>query len=619
MYEIKLKDTGQVIEAKNRKLVHYSNKASVLTFSLMFNSKFINSLEKHITRITVTDDSNNLEFNGYVVDISEKMDSNGNINKEVTCFSVLDYLNSVNVGKWDIHPGTYVPDKDEKAEVTNEIAKYNDELTKKQAELASETDAERRKTLQESINSINENITKKNQELFKLNNTEDTVIYENYDVQKYLKLIIDTHNNNISNENKKIYLRNVDIADSVYCTTNRGKCLSAIQSLVSSKGGFITVEEVDDKNYLDYFHEVAEAENTIELGVNMKTLERNSNLENIVTRIIPLGADGIGIANVNGGLNYVQDDELVAKYGVISEVVQWDDVTEPTNLLAKAQEKMKKINDETYSVDVNSLDLSYIISNFNKFKINQFVEIKNKLLNIDEKYRIIQISIDLDNPYNSELTFSNSMSSLVSSSADTSKRISNTENNIEVINDKISRKVSRDGVECIVTQKADSWGISINGKLKGTYYNFDGDNFTIGDSNGLTTAFHNNERSRWQHKTDGYSEANYQGFFRNGRPYHCLMEIGSAIVGGSAGAYPSIATIQLPDTWKGRSFDVQVQMVDTAGGVEDEVVKRTYLEVTEINTTDGTFKVRGYWTAINTSTKEENEKELHFSYIVVGG
>lgn len=365
---------------------------------------------------------------------------------------------------------------------------------------------------------------------------------------------------------------------------------------------------------------MAEEENTIELGINMKTLERNSNLENIVTRIIPIGADGIGIANVNNGLNYIQDDELVKKYGVISEVVQWDDVTEPSNLLLKAQEKMKKINEETYSVDINSLDLSYIINNFNKFKINQFVNVSNNLLGINEKYRIIEIKIDLDNPYNSELTFSNSMSSLISSSTDTSKRISNSENNIEVINDKVSRKVSRDGVECIVTQKADSWGISINGKLKGKSYMFDGDGFTIGDISGHgDKAIHTNTYSKWIHSDNEYTMADSSGFYRNGRPYHTLMAMGNAIVGGSAGAYPSTAVIQLPTEFKGKSFDVQVQMVDTAGGIADEVVKRTYLEVTNINTTSGTFSVRGYWTAINTSTKEENEKELHFSYIVVGG
>ena len=60
-------------------------------------------------------------------------------------------------------------------------------------------------------------------------------------------------------------------------------------------------------------------------------------------------------------------------------------------------------------------------------------------------------------------------------------------------------------------------------------------------------------------------------------------------------------------------------MIDTSGGIEDEVVKRTYLRVTNIDTANATFSVRGYWTAVETATKVENEKELQFSYIAIGG
>ena len=95
------------------------------------------------------------------------------------------------------------------------------------------------------------------------------------------------------------------------------------------------------------------------------------------------------------------------------------------------------------------------------------------------------------------------------------------------------------------------------------------------------------------------------------------MALGSAIVGGSAGVYPHTITIKLPDIWKGKDFEVQVQMIDTAGGLADELVKRTYLRITDINKANATFSVRGYWTAYKSGV--ENEKELHFSYIVVGG
>ena len=44
---------------------------------------------------------------------------------------------------------------------------------------------------------------------------------------------------------------------------------------------------------------------------------------------------------------------------------------------------------------------------------------------------------------------------------------------LEVLSDKITSRVGYDDVESIVTQNADSWGLSINGKLKNTNYLFD--------------------------------------------------------------------------------------------------------------------------------------------------
>lgn len=163
----------------------------------------------------------------------------------------------------------------------------------------------------------------------------------------------------------------------------------------------------------------------------------------------------------------------------------------------------------------------------------------------------------------------------------------------------------------IVAQKQE------DGILEGKTYSFDGEGFTIGDSSGSTTAFHNNEKSVWRHSGGTYSEANHSGFYRDGRPYHSLVSIGKAIAGGSAGTYPQIVTIRLPDYWRGKNFSVTVSMVDTTGGYVEEYMARTHLSVVEVNQAEAYFKVKGYWIAM--WGKLTNEKELTFSYIAIGG
>lgn len=140
--------------------------------------------------------------------------------------------------------------------------------------------------------------------------------------------------------------------------------------------------------------------------------------------------------------------------------------------------------------------------------------------------------------------------------------------------------------------------------------------FKLGGS-GDAVCEHTRRYSKWIHSTDGTTEISATGLKRNGRPYHSLIETGHAIVGGSAGNYPAVATIQLPPEFKGKRFRVIVQMVDTQGGIVNELMKRVYLNITAVNTEDAWFKVRGYWTADYNG--HENEKELQFSFIAIGG
>lgn len=182
----------------------------------------------------------------------------------------------------------------------------------------------------------------------------------------------------------------------------------------------------------------------------------------------------------------------------------------------------------------------------------------------------------------------------------------------------IQEKISAGDVESIVTQNADSWNLSINGKLIGKTYKFDGNGFTLGSTDSKNTAIHTNEYSMWKHSNGDYSRADATGFYRNGTGvYHSLIEVGTGMSGGSAGVLPKTVTVQLPNKFKGKNFKVIVSMVDTRGGEHLEYVKRIYLNIDSIDTTNATFNVTGYWTSILDTI--ENEKELQWSYVAIGG
>lgn len=161
--------------------------------------------------------------------------------------------------------------------------------------------------------------------------------------------------------------------------------------------------------------------------------------------------------------------------------------------------------------------------------------------------------------------------------------------------EEISSKVSKgDGLKTEVTQNAESWGISINGKLKGTKYDFTGDSFTIGDLAGGDKVEHKPLYSKWMHGND-YSCASSEGFKRyigaTGKDYHYLFYVGSTNI--TAG---TPVTITLPTEFKGKDFKViaAVSALSLSGDV------CVYYSVVPYITSiaDGTFSLALYCTSI---------------------
>lgn len=123
------------------------------------------------------------------------------------------------------------------------------------------------------------------------------------------------------------------------------------------------------------------------------------------------------------------------------------------------------------------------------------------------------------------------------------------------ITTEVGKKVDGSDLKTIVTQNADSWRLSINGKLSGTYYNFDGTNFSIGSSNGSTTAYHASGYSKWTHSDGSWTriDANGLSWHKSGSSsnYHYLLYAGEYTCDSE-----QYVTITLPDEFKGKNFKV---------------------------------------------------------------
>lgn len=184
------------------------------------------------------------------------------------------------------------------------------------------------------------------------------------------------------------------------------------EQLVGKFGGEIQLRDQDGKVYIDYLEHIGHGTDTkIELAVNLKTISREVDETSVITRLYPLGAKltdsekRLTIGSVNGGKDYIEDSALVAKYGVISGTQTWDDVTQASVLKTKATAHLKSANKAKKQYKITAVDLSTIDMNFEQFELGCWYRVVNPLMGIDEDLRIVGITINLDNPEQSELTF----------------------------------------------------------------------------------------------------------------------------------------------------------------------------------------------------------------------
>ena len=203
-----------------------------------------------------------------------------------------------------------------------------------------------------------------------------------------------------------------------------------IDKLVERCGGYIIfTNNADGKRTVNWFDAVAYANNqTIEFGENLLDFARSESNTDLATAIIPYGAKNeetdarVTIKSVNGGVDYIQDDEAVALRGFIIKPIYWDDITKPANLLKKAQQYLTTARLIVTTLELTAVDLSTLDKRIDSFREGDLVRVKSKPHGVDDDYLLTTRNLDLLNPANDRITLGKSVASLTGLTANTDKK-----------------------------------------------------------------------------------------------------------------------------------------------------------------------------------------------------
>lgn len=233
-------------------------------------------------------------------------------------------------------------------------------------------------------------------------------------VEEFFTIIINNHNSQVE-PHKRFKVGNVTVAnttDNVYRYLGYEDTFETIKDkLIDRLGGYLVLREEEEGNYLDYLEEVGEDIDStpIRLAHNMKSMSYEINPTQVITRLVPLGmsiesedeesADAsqarLTIADVNNGIDYIDDIELQAEFGIIEKPIVWDDVTTPQRLMTNGLNffRDQKAAVTSYTVDAVNLDLLGL--DIHSFEVGNRHPLINPVLSVDEKIQVIEKKTDI--------------------------------------------------------------------------------------------------------------------------------------------------------------------------------------------------------------------------------
>ena len=196
--------------------------------------------------------------------------------------------------------------------------------------------------------------------------------------------------------------------------------LDTLNKLRERCGGYIHFStDADGARVVNWYAELNNRSGQdIEFGANLLDFSRTGANLDLVTGVIPYGAKNeetgvrVDITSVNNDRDYIVDEAAVALRGTILKPVIWDDVTEPENLLRKAEQYLREHRQVVTSLQLSAVDLSYLDREIDSYRVGDIVRVRSKPHAVDEDFQLIERTEDWLNPDASTITLGKEIHSL---------------------------------------------------------------------------------------------------------------------------------------------------------------------------------------------------------------
>ena len=257
-------------------------------------------------------------------------------------------------------------------------------------------------------------------------------------VAGYFTMLVNQHNSQVGVE-KRFAVGNITVTDAndyiVRTSTEAMKTWSEMKSkLLDLLGGYIVpryeVENGQEVEYLDYLADSGgQNSQPIVFAENLLDLDQYIDASEVCTVLVPYGkADDdtgvrVGIASVNDGADYIESETGIDLFGKVVGTQVWDDVTEPANLLTKAQAALAMSILMSIQLDIRAVDLSRLGADVSAIRIGEYNRVVSPPHGIDAWYQCSEIELRLDKIDGSKFAFGATGTTLTQRQASNSSQI----------------------------------------------------------------------------------------------------------------------------------------------------------------------------------------------------
>lgn len=141
----------------------------------------------------------------------------------------------------------------------------------------------------------------------------------------------------------------------------------------------------------------------------------------------------VTIDEINDGKIYLEDTDAMQKYGVQESTLIYDDVELPENLKSKGEQFLLSNNKVQEKHTISYANLYVLGKEKEDIEIYNTYLVKNNLMNIEDNLRVIKQTIDIINIDTSSITVGDIFKTLTEIEADRQKQLNSTIRTIEII------------------------------------------------------------------------------------------------------------------------------------------------------------------------------------------